>query len=281
VGQVNVAAAAHALARSCHPGPTVAVTCFATVLAATAGNSAGTCAVLAVAVLAGQLSIGWSNDRVDAGRDRLVGRTDKPIATGELPRPAVDQAIAAALLVTIGFSLALGWRAGLLHLAAVACGWLYNVWLKATWISWLPYAAAFGALPAIATLALPSHPAPAAWVVVAGVLLGIAANLTNALPDFAGDRATGILGLPHRIGAHPSLLLAVALLIVATVSAALGPPGAVGALGWTGLAFSVAAGIVGVVAVWQRPTSKSSFYGIIGIVGLDLVLIVGSGHRLH
>jgi 4-hydroxybenzoate polyprenyltransferase len=259
----------------------VAVTVFATVLAATAGNSAATCALLAVAVLAGQLSIGWSNDRLDARRDEIAGRADKPLATGELPARAVEAATGVALLVTIGFSLSLGWRAGLLHLAAVACGWSYNLWLKATWFSWLPYAAAFGALPAIATLALPAHDAPAAWVVAAGALFGVSANLTNALPDLAGDRLTGIRGLPHRLGARASLLLASGLLIAATGCVAFGPPGGVPALGWAALGLSVLAAPAAVVLAARNPTDRSPFYGIVAVVGLDLALIVLSGHHLR
>jgi 4-hydroxybenzoate polyprenyltransferase len=278
---VNPVRTASALARSCHPAPTVAVTCFTTVLGAAAGNGAGTCTLLAVAVLAGQLSIGWSNDRIDAARDRTAGRTDKPLASGELALRTADMAIALALLTTVAFSLSLGWRAGLLHLGAVGCGWIYNAELKSTWWSWLPYAAAFGALPAIATLALPTPTWPAAWAVVAGALFGAAANLTNALPDLAGDRLTGVVGLPHHLGARPSLLTAVALLIAATCCAAFGPPGATTALGWAALALSVLAAVAGAVLAFTRPTSKISFYGIVAVVGLDLVLIVVDGHHLH
>ena len=261
--------------------PTVAVTCFATALAATAGNSATTCLLVAVAVLAGQLSIGWSNDRIDAARDRAAGRADKPLAAGELPDSGVDAAIGVALLVTVAFSLSLGWRAGLLHLAAVGCGWLYNAWLKATWLSWLPYAAAFGALPAIATLALPAHPAPAAWVVAAGAAFGVAANLTNALPDLAADRLTGVAGLPHRIGARASLFLAAVLLVFATACAAFGPRGPVPAFGWAVLAVSVLAVPGALVLARRDPASKAAFYGIVAVVGLDLVLIVTCGRHLH
>ena len=278
---MNPVATAGALARSCHPAPTVAVTCFTTVLGAAAGNGAGTCTLLAVAVLAGQLSIGWSNDRIDAGRDRSVGRDDKPLATGELPLRTADAAIAVALAVTVAFSLSLGWRAGLLHLGAVGCGWIYNAWLKSTWLSWLPYAVAFGALPAIATLALPTHPGPAGWVVAAGALFGAAANLTNALPDLAGDRLTGVVGLPHHLGARPSLLTAAGLLVAATGCAAFGPPDATTALGWAALTLSVLAAVAGAVLAFTRPTSKVSFYGIVAVVGLDLVLIVVNGHHLH
>ena len=146
----------------------------------------------------------------DAGTTALgdgsrVAKTDPRIAA-YADADECNAAIGVALLVTVAFSLSLGWRAGLLHLAAVGCCWLYNAWLKATWLSWLPYAAAFGALPAIATLALPTHPAPAAWVVAAGAAFGVAANLTNALPDLADDRLTGVAGLPHRIGTRASFV---------------------------------------------------------------------------
>ena len=47
---------------------------------------------MVAAVSTGQLSIGWSNDALDAARDRLAGRTDKPVAAGRLPRRTVAAA---------------------------------------------------------------------------------------------------------------------------------------------------------------------------------------------
>ena len=46
----------------------------------------GSVATVAGAVLASQLAVGWSNDWLDARRDQLAGRRDKPI-----PRGAVDR----------------------------------------------------------------------------------------------------------------------------------------------------------------------------------------------
>lgn len=279
---MNVASSlAGRLARSCHPAPTVAVTVFTTMLFAVAGNGAATCAVGAVAVLAGQLTIGWSNDRIDAPRDRQVSREDKPIAVGELPQRTVDLAIATAIVVTAAFSLALGWRPGLVHLFAVACGWLYNLGVKATWWSFLPYAAAFGALPAIAVLALPGSPPPAVWAVMTGALFGIVANLTNPLPDLADDARTGVRGLPHRLGARLSLVLATALVVAASLLVAFGPPGPPSTTGWTGLGVDVVAAVGGLALAWQRPASRSAFYGIIVVTAVNLVLIVLTGHHLH
>jgi 4-hydroxybenzoate polyprenyltransferase len=237
--------------------------------------------LIAAAVLCGQLSIGWSNDRIDANRDQRVERSDKPIAVGEISTRTVDVAITLVVAACVALSLTLGWRAGLLHLAAVACGWAYNLGLKATPFSWLPYALAFGALPGVVTLALPEHRAPAPWIVGAGALLGIAANLTNALPDLAGDRATGVRGLPHRIGARPSLFLAVVLLVAATGCVALGPVGAPYVLSWVLFAVAVVAGTAGARLFWSHPESRMPFYAIIGVVGLDVVLIIVTGHHLR
>lgn len=269
------------LARSCHPAPTVAVTAFSVVLGAVAGNTIPRIALIAAAVLAGQLSIGWLNDRVDAGRDRQVERTDKPIAMGELAPRTADIAIAAAVAATVVLSLALGWRAGLLHLAAVGCGWAYNLGVKSTPFSWLPYALAFGALPGVATLAVPGHPGPAAWVVAAGALMGVAANLTNALPDLVGDRATGVVGLPHRLGARTSLLLAVILIVAATACVAFGPAGAPQVISWVVFAVALVAGTAGVWTFWSRPDSRWAFYAIMAVAVLNLVLIVVTGNQLR
>src|SRR4051794_41833172 len=67
---------------SCHPGPALAVTVVATLLAVAAGAPAGTVVLVAAAFGVGQLSIGWSNDWLDAARDVAGGRTDKPGAAG-------------------------------------------------------------------------------------------------------------------------------------------------------------------------------------------------------
>jgi len=74
---------------STHPLPTAGVTVITAGLAALAGLDFRTGALFTAAVLAGQLSIGWSNDWIDAGRDGVAGRTDKPVADGAIGRQAV------------------------------------------------------------------------------------------------------------------------------------------------------------------------------------------------
>ena len=61
------------LVAASHPGPTLAVTVLAGLLALAQGVSPSTGALLVAAVLAGQLTVGWSNDLVDRSRDRATG----------------------------------------------------------------------------------------------------------------------------------------------------------------------------------------------------------------
>jgi 4-hydroxybenzoate polyprenyltransferase len=200
------------------------------------------------AVLTGQLSIGWSNDLVDARRDRAVGRTDKPLAAGDVTETVVRVACGAALVACVALSLACGWASGLVHLLlGVASGWAYNLWFKRTALSPLPYAVAFAALPAVVTLALPSPVWPPPWVLVTGGLLGVGAHLLNALPDLADDEATGVRGLPHRLGEQGVRWLAPAVLLAGSVVAAYGP-----GLDATGLALLGACAALAVVAVVAR-----------------------------
>jgi 4-hydroxybenzoate polyprenyltransferase len=257
------------------------VTVFVGVLAEVAGATAGRCLLVAVAVLAGQLSIGWSNDRIDARRDAQVGRTDKPLAAGQVPERLTDTAIAASVVAAVVLSLLLGWRAGLLHLAAVGCGWAYNLGLKATVVSWVPYALAFGSLPAIATLALPDPRVAGWWALVAGACLGVAAHLANVLPDIADDLSTGVRGLPHRLGARRSLLLAAALLILATALITVAAPGSRRPFDWIALVVFTVAVAAALPNRLRNPASRSSFIAIMALAALDIVLLATTSSHLR
>ena len=210
------------LLAAAHPGPAFAVTVLAGLLGVAVGLGPGDAALVVAAVLTGQLSIGWSNDLVDAPRDRAVGRTDKPLATGALDEQVVRVACAVAVLATVPLSLLCGLVAGPVQLVTVASGWAYNLGLKATAWSWAPYAVAFGALPAFVSLVDNPSDLPPWWMVVAGALLGVGAHLVNVLPDLADDAATGVRGMPHRLGARGSSALAAGVLVSATLVIVLG-----------------------------------------------------------
>jgi 4-hydroxybenzoate polyprenyltransferase len=270
---------ARGLVLACHPVPTAAVTLLSAGLTVLAGPGPARGVLVVATVFTGQLSIGWSNDSIDAARDRLSARPDKPVALGALSARAVGAASIVALLLSAAGSLALGWPAGAAAFAIVVCGWAYNLGLKATVLSWLPYALAFGLLPAVSTLAERGQPWPAGWAVAAGALLGVSAHLANVLPDLAEDAATGVRGLPHRIGGRWSAVAAAALLFAAIAAIVLGS-GDLGIAGWVVLtatgAVALAAGGYG----WSHRPGRPYFVAILVIAGASLALFAVSGGNL-
>lgn len=271
--------AAKALVLSCHPVPSAAVTGLSAGLSALAELSLARGLLVTASVLAGQLSIGWSNDYLDAERDREVHRADKPVAAGTVSPRAAGVAALVALLGAVVLSAALGWAGGGAAMLIVLCGWAYNLGLKATVLSWLPYAIAFGTLPAVATLsASPPRMAPG-WAIAAGAAIGVAAHLANVLPDLGDDAATGVRGLPHRIGARATAFAGAAILLAASGAVLFGA-GADGQWPWVGFLLAGAIAIFAAATAWRDPSSKRFFLAIIFIAVLDLVFFALAGTTL-
>jgi 4-hydroxybenzoate polyprenyltransferase len=236
--------------------------------------------LVAAAVLAGQTSIGWSNDWLDADRDRAVARADKPVVQG-----AVDPSLLRVLALTsaaaaVVLSLLLGAVPGLLLLVLVASGWAYNAGLKRTAASVVPYVTGFGALPAGVVAAAPDTPAAPWWLVAAGGALGAAAHLANVAPDLDDDLATGVRGLPHRMGARISAVTGAALLGAASLVLVLGPAGPPTAAGWACLALAVPAVAVAALAGTAR-FRRLAFPAVMLLTVLDVVLLLVGGAALN
>jgi 4-hydroxybenzoate polyprenyltransferase len=264
--------------RASHAGPTLTVTAVMTGFAVAVGRGGGA-AWVGAAVLTGQLSVGWSNDYLDRARDAAAGRRDKPIPSGAVRASVVGAGALIALAAAVPLSLASGWRAGIVHLAGVAAAWAYNLRLKGSPVSPLPYAVGFGALPAFVVLGLPGHPAPPAWLIVAGILLGVGAHFANVLPDIADDIALGVVGLPHRLGARRSTLAAGALLFAASVVLAFGPKTGPGIPGVVGIAGAAALIAVGWAASRSRQ-SRTPFRAALAVAILDVALLLARGHTV-
>lgn len=261
--------------RAAHAGPTLAVTAGATALGAATGQPPARLALLAAMVLTGQLSIGWSNDALDWRRDAQRHRTDKPTVAGEVSPRALGVGAGAAAVASVGLSLAYGPLAGALHLVTVASGWAYNLGLKASALSWLPYAAAFGALPAAVAVGAGGPGGPGWYLVAAGALLGVGAHLANAAPDIADDLATGVRGLPHRLGADRSRSLAAACLLAVTALLVLAPPGPAGAAGWATLAAATA--LLGAARAVSARHPRALFPATMLVALLDVGLLLARG----
>ena len=267
-----------ALARCSHFAPTVAVTTFATLLAVSAGRGREAWLVT-IAVLAGQLSVGWSNDWLDRERDRQTARQDKPLVRGDISDALLIRCAVVALIAAVLLSLLSGWAAGAAHTAAVALAWGYNLGLKGKALSPVPYTVAFALLPAFVTLGLPDPVWPPAWALLAAGLLGAGAHFANTLPDLDDDEATGVRGLPHRIGPRAGLLVAALLLAGGALAVGLGPPGAPTPAQVAALVISLI-GVVAVAAAGLAGRPRLAFPLTLLTAAAVVVAFLGAGAQL-
>lgn len=271
------------LVRACHPLPTIAVTAIATAFGVAVGRGPAGSALVAATILASQLSIGWENDYLDRERDRSARRADKPIATGMV---AAGSVAAAAAVATIGLFVLLpfhGLTAGLVGLVAWLSAEQYNRWVKRTVVSFLPYTVSFGLLPSFVLLGTGGGGWAPLWLTAAAALLGAGAHFANVLPDIADDLATGVRGLPQRIGRIPSAFVSIGAVTGASAVLVLGPPQVpIAAVLVAGAA--VMAGAAAVAAgVWRARAGRRSavpFVAAIGIAVVDVALFLMSGTRV-
>ncbi len=257
-----------------HPGPTLAITALVTVLAAQVAPYGLGPVATGPAMLAGQLSIGWCNDACDARRDAAAGRSDKPVATGDISVRAVWIAAWLSLFAALAMALTVSATTAVILAVIVGAAWAYNLGLKATAASGLAYLVGFGPLPAYVASTLPGQPVPTWSVTAAAALVGLGGHFADVLPDLAADRATGVDGLPQRVaarwGAAAVRALALALLLAASVLllVATSRPGV--ALAGLGVA-----ALLAVVAV--RGAGRVPFAAAFGIAAVDVVVLAVGG----
>jgi 4-hydroxybenzoate polyprenyltransferase len=231
-----------ALIRATHPLPAIAVTALVGIVTAVRGADAATLGWVIASTGVGQASVGWSNDYLDRDRDAAAGRTDKPIVAGQVAADTMWIAALVALPASVLLSLPVGLPEAVIMLIAVSAAWAYNLGLKSTPFSWLPYAVAFGLAPAYIWRATGDW--PPAWIVGGAALLGVGAHLLNVIPDLESDRTTALHGLPHRLGLRRSLFLACFILALTLALILIGG----GAGPWTWPVAAIAVALIGAVA---------------------------------
>jgi 4-hydroxybenzoate polyprenyltransferase len=268
-----------ALLRTCHPGPSLAISAMITLLVAEAARHGTGPVLVAPAVLAGQISIGWSNDAFDAGRDAASGRTDKPIPAGEISRSAVGVAAVIALALSVVLSFAIGEITGIVNVVMMAAGWAYNAGLKSTLASGFMYVIGFGLIPVFAASTLPGHPVPRPLIITAAALLGLGGHFANVLPDLATDEAAGVSGLPQRVARHggpaAARLCALVLLALASGLLVLASGGGHQWIAQLGLVAAVLLAVAG-----ARGSGRLPFRAAIGIAAIDVALFAVGGVSL-
>lgn len=267
-------AVARGFAVACHLLPTLSVTAMVSLLAWRTGWSGWQLLLLVVAVLSGQLSVGWSNDAIDAPIDIAAGRTVKPVVAGVLSVRGLWVAAVAALITTVVASfVAAGLLGGVFQVIAVASAWLYNLRLSRTTWSWLPYAVSFACVTPFITLGMAPPMAPALWAIAVFVSTGVAAHLANALPDLATDQERGLGGLVTRLGEVRARRLALLLLALSSfiLLIQLAQSNAVAAY-----LIPLATGVVLILAM--RPTKRPIFFlAVQALAALEVLVILVTG----
>jgi 4-hydroxybenzoate polyprenyltransferase len=167
--------------------------------------------VIAFGVFTGQLVVGWSNDLYDYQDDLTHQRMNKPLVAGLITQEFLRKWIKIMLPFSFVANLLgpLGIKGGLVYMLGIACGVGYNFYFKFSWLSPLPYAIAFAALPS--SVAISKDITPPLWMWLGGALFGMAAHFINVLKDMKADQKSGIRGLPQRLGSRNSIIVAIAL----------------------------------------------------------------------
>ncbi len=182
-----------------HPFPSLVVTAVTVAFAFFADSSpaAETVVALGVAMLCYQFSIGIANDIVDAADDKKA-KPWKAIPRGVVTRRRAIVLATGFAGVGMAISSGLPFEAWLVGIAGLACGLAYDVQLKRTALSWVPFAIALPLIPVWVFLALDRWE-PLLWFAFPlGGLIGLALHLANQAPDVPGE--PNVRGLAHRLG---------------------------------------------------------------------------------
>jgi 4-hydroxybenzoate polyprenyltransferase len=198
------------LLKASHFGPTMLVVSITYVLSRTQ-FSATDSLFIAFAVLLGQFFVGWSNDLIDFPRDKAAMRMKKPLVAETITDAKLRISIGVALLGALIVSLLspLGVNGTAIHFLGLLSATAYNLKLKSTLLSVVPYMVSFGALPWAIYIAAGTK--PPTWIVLGFVLISSAFHFLNVLKDLESDIAQGVLGLPQVLGRRKSIAIALFL----------------------------------------------------------------------
>jgi 4-hydroxybenzoate polyprenyltransferase len=190
-----------------HFGPTVLVVTISFILASTQYSVTNSFQI-AVAILAGQFFVGWSNDLIDYPLDLAASRQTKPLVAGLISPRALKCGIVLALIFAIVLSLLgpLGIRGTAVHGLGLLSATAYNTSLKKTSFSVIPFMISFGAMPW--AIYISEGKSPTLWLCLGFVIFASAFHFLNVVKDLEWDLKQGINGLPQRLGRKKSIAIA-------------------------------------------------------------------------
>ena len=166
-----------------------------------------------------QLGIGTTNDVVDAPHD--AGRkAGKPIPAGVVAVSAARALAVVLFLAGLGLAWTVEPRLTALSVAVIAVGLAYDLRLKGTVWSWLPFAVGIPLLPVSGWLAARGTLDPAFGILLpAAVAAGAALAIGNSLGDVERDRAAGRTSVAAALGAARAARFEAALFVLVAAGA--------------------------------------------------------------
>lgn len=168
-------------------------------LAAGGDPAPGQFALLLIGMLGGQIAIGATNEWCDREAD-AIDKPHRPIPAGLVPRSGALVLAAFGLLAMTLAGLALGVWGFLLLIVMIGAGLVYNVKLKRTPLSWLPYFVALPLVPTWAWVVMERFQPELLWLYPIGALFVLAIHISQTLPDIGADRSRGEHGISVILG---------------------------------------------------------------------------------
>ncbi len=198
---VGVLARVRAVLVMLHPVPVLSVLLATIAFALVADRSPppGTLLRLLGAMAGVQLAIGALNDYVDLPLDRTAKHW-KPLVAGVFQPATALWLTAAGLSIGLLLVVPLGYVMVSFTVLGAGAGLIYNLFLKRTVWSWVPYVIAVPLLPIWVWTGLRGWDTRLLWLYPLGGLMTVALHLADTLPDIAADTRHGVRGLAHRLG---------------------------------------------------------------------------------
>jgi 4-hydroxybenzoate polyprenyltransferase len=205
-----------------------------------------------------QFGIGAANDWADSAADALA-RPAKPIPAGLIRRPTAARIAVSAATGGLALAALAGLPTLAVAAAGLATGLVYDLRLKRTRWSWLPYAVGIPLLPVFAWIGAAGS-LPAAFVVLVPIAMvaGAALAVANAVADVERDLGAGIETVATSLGLDRARLVGGALQSL-VVLAALSSAALLGAdVAWLAVTGGGSMAVLaGLVLGWHsRPTTR-------------------------
>jgi 4-hydroxybenzoate polyprenyltransferase len=197
-------------ARVIHPFPTllnVAATGGLAFVAARGMPDAWLLGRMLALMFCAQSAIGIVNDLCDRELDAAT-KPWKPIADGLVSQQVAITGAILLIAAVIGIGASLGAASLALAMLGLGSGLAYDLKLKRSALSAVPYMIAIPTLPLWVWATLGEWQPALWWLVPIGGLIGLALQLQNSLVDFEDDASQGVFGLAHRLGARRSIVVA-------------------------------------------------------------------------